>query len=94
MNGTVNWYASIKIELSGITAEDSYPPLMESKQGEEGLAGVLLKYLQREGRVEQHLTYFLLSDCACEAQGGLHHKKSDAALAVHIISLFRLTLSL
>ena len=41
----------IKIELSGITAEDLYAPVIESKQGGEGLAGILLKYLQREGRV-------------------------------------------
>ena len=47
------WYASIKIELSGIMAEDSYPPIIESKQGGEGLAGVLLKYPQREGRLDE-----------------------------------------
>ena len=41
-------------ELSGFMAEDSYPSLIESKQGGEGLAGVLLKYPQKEekeGRV-------------------------------------------
>ena len=34
-------------------ADDSYPPIIESKQGGEGLAGVLLKYPQREGKVDE-----------------------------------------
>ena len=62
-----------------------------------------------EAGQQQHLIYTFLrlqlnsgscsvcngvSDCACEAQGGLHHRWSDAALAVHIIILFGLTPSL
>ena len=39
------------LELSGFMAEDSFPSIIESKLGVEGLAGVLLKYPQREGRV-------------------------------------------
>ena len=38
-------------KLSGIMARDSYPPILESKQGGEGPAGVLLKCPQRKGRV-------------------------------------------